>query len=87
MLFAMAAYAIHDAKEVCDIPKLGTCNDYLVASYARVACAVSIEHILQVLCSKWAFSVAFDMSTDLQQTSWVDVRIQCYQTLLWKTFI
>ncbi|KAH9534192.1 hypothetical protein CY35_18G094100, partial [Sphagnum magellanicum] len=76
MSFAMVADAIHDAKEVCDIPKLGACNDYLVASYARVACALSIEHISQVLCSKWAFSVAFDTSTDLQQTSWVDVRIR-----------
>jgi len=65
MSFAMAVDAIHDAKEVCDIPKLGACSDYLVASYARVACALSIEHILQVLCSKWAFSMAFDASTDL----------------------
>jgi hypothetical protein len=75
----MAVDAIHDAKEVCDIPKLGACNDYLVASYARVACALSIEHISQVLYSKWAFSVAFDASTDLQQTSWVDVHIRYYQ--------
>jgi hypothetical protein len=79
MSFAMAADAIHDAKEVCDIVKLGACNDYLVASYARATCAISIEHISQVLCSKWAFSVAFDVSTDLQQTSWVDVRIRYYQ--------
>jgi hypothetical protein len=79
MSFAMAADAIHDAKEVCDIVKLGACNDYLVASYARAACAISIEHISQVLCSKWAFSVAFDVLTDLQQTSWVDVRIRYYQ--------
>ncbi len=79
MSFAMAADAIHDAKEVCDIPKLGACGDYLVASYARVACAFLIEHISQVLCSKWAFSVAFDVSTDLQQTSWVDVCIRYYQ--------
>jgi len=78
MSFAMAADVIHDAKEVCDIPKLDACNDYLVASYTRVACALSIEHISQVLCSKWAFSVAFDMPTDLQQTSWVDVHIQYY---------
>jgi hypothetical protein len=79
MSFAMAADAIHDAKEVCDIVKLGACNDYLVASYARAACAISIEHISQVLCSKWAFSLAFDASTNLQQTSWVDVRIRYYQ--------
>jgi len=79
MSFAMAADAIHDAKEVCDIVKLGACNNYLVASYARAACAISIEHISQVLCSKWAFSVAFDASTDLQQTSWVDVRIRYYE--------
>jgi len=65
MSFAMAANAIHDANEVCDIPKLSAYNDYLVASYARVAFALSIEHISQVLCSKWAFSVAFDASTDL----------------------
>ncbi len=79
MSFAMAANAIHDAKEVCDIPKLGACSDYLVASYTRVACALLIEHISQVLCSKWPFLVAFNASTDLQQTSWVDVRIQYYQ--------
>ncbi len=79
MSFAMVADAIHDVKEVCDIPKLGAYNDYLVASYAKVACALSIEHISQVLCSKWAFSVVFDASTDLQQTSWVDVRIRYYQ--------
>ncbi len=79
MSFAMAADAIHDVKEVCNIVKLGACNDYLVASYARAACAISIEHISQVLCSKWAFSVAFDASTDLQQTSWVDVHIRYYQ--------
>jgi len=46
MSFAMAVDAIHDAKEVCNIPKFGACSDYLVASYARVACAFSIEHIL-----------------------------------------
>jgi hypothetical protein len=62
MSFAMAADAIHDAKEVCDIPKLGTYSDYLVASYARVACALLIKHISQVLCSKWVFLVAFDAS-------------------------
>jgi len=62
MSFAMAADAIHDAKEVCDIPKLGTYSDYLVASYARVACALLNKHISQVLCSKWAFLVAFDAS-------------------------
>ncbi|KAH9566273.1 hypothetical protein CY35_04G122900, partial [Sphagnum magellanicum] len=56
MSFAMATNAIHDAKEVCDIPKLGACSDYLVASYARVACAFSIKHISQVPCNKWAFS-------------------------------
>jgi len=78
MSFAMATDAIHDAKGVCNIPKLGTCSDYLVASYARVACALSIKHISQVLCSKWAFSMAFDASTDLQQTSWVDVHIRYY---------
>jgi hypothetical protein len=43
MSFAMAVDAIHDAKEVCDIPKLGACNDYLVASYARVACALQLN--------------------------------------------
>ncbi|CAK9205579.1 unnamed protein product, partial [Sphagnum troendelagicum] len=80
MSFAMAADAIHDAKDVCDISKLGVCNDFLVASYARVACAISIEHISQALSSKWAFSVAFDASTDLQQTSWVDVRVRYYQS-------
>jgi len=79
MSFAMATDAIHDAKEVCNIPKLGACSDYLVASCAKVACALSIEHISQVLCSEWAFSMAFDASTDLQQTSWVDVRIRYYQ--------
>ncbi|CAK9215918.1 unnamed protein product [Sphagnum troendelagicum] len=87
MLFAMAADAIHDAKEVCDIPKLDACNDYLVASYARVACALSIEHISQVLCSKWAFSVVSDASKDLQQTSWVDVRIRYYQNSVMENFI
>jgi hypothetical protein len=45
----------------------------LVASYAWVAFALSIEHISQILCNKWAFSVVFDTSTDFQQTSWVDV--------------
>lgn len=40
MSFAMANDAIHDANDVCDIPKLGVCNDFLVASYARVACAI-----------------------------------------------
>jgi hypothetical protein len=79
MSFAMVVDAIHDVKEVCDIVKLGACNDYLVASYAKAACAISIEHVSQLLCSKWAFSVAFDASTDLQQTSWVDVRIRYYQ--------
>ncbi|OAE28836.1 hypothetical protein AXG93_684s1150 [Marchantia polymorpha subsp. ruderalis] len=71
----MAADAIHDAKDVCDIPKLGVCNDFLVASYARVACAILIEHISQALSSKWAFFVAFDASNDLHQTSWVDIDI------------
>jgi hypothetical protein len=80
MSFAMAVDAIHDAKDVCDIPKLGVCNDFLVASYAKVACAISIEHISQALSSKWAFSVAFDASTDLQQTSWVDVHVRYYQS-------
>ncbi len=79
MSFAMAVDAIHDAKEVCDILKLGACSDYLVASYAKVTCALSIKHISQVLCSKWAFLVAFDASIDLQQTSWVDVYIWYYQ--------
>jgi len=78
MSFAMIADAIHDAKKICDIPKLGAYSDYLVVSYARITCALSIEHISQVLCSKWAFSVAFDASTDLQQTSWVDVCIRYY---------
>jgi hypothetical protein len=86
MSFAMATIAIHDAKEVCDIPKLGACSNYLVASYSKVACALSIEHISQVLCNKWAFLVAFDVSIDLQQTSWVDVRIRYYQNSALENF-
>ncbi len=102
MSFAMAADAIHDAKEVCDIPKLGACSDYLVASYARVACALSIEHISQVLCSKWAFSVAtfrkfyaangrFQWRLTRQLTFSKPLGLMfafgTIRTLLWKTFI
>ena len=79
MSFSMAADAVQDAKEVCDIAKLGYCNDYLVASYARSSCAISIENMAHMLASKWEFSVAFDASCDLQGVSWIDVRIRYCQ--------
>ena len=79
MSFSMAADAIQDVKEICDIPKLGVCNDYLVASYTRAACAISLENIAQILGSKWAFSVAFDASNDMQQASWIDIRVRFFQ--------
>jgi hypothetical protein len=77
----------HDAKKVCDIPKFGACNDYLVASYARVACALSIEHISQVLWNKWAFSMTFDASTDLNKPLGLMFAFGTIRTLVWKTFI
>lgn len=79
MSFSMAADAVQDAKEFCDIPKLGFCSESLVASYVRTACAISIENIAQILHSAWTFSVAFDASCDLQGVSWIDVRIRFYQ--------
>jgi len=87
MSFAMVADVIHDVKEVCDIPKLGACSDYLVTSYAKVACALSIEHISQVLCSKWAFQWRLTRQPTFSKPLGLMFAFGTIRTLLWKTFI
>jgi hypothetical protein len=78
MSFAMAADAIHMQKRFVTFQSstLATITWLLPTPELHVPFRLNIS---QVLCNKWAFSVAFDASTDLQQTSWVDVRIRYYQ--------
>lgn len=79
MSFSIAADAVQDAREICDITKLGFCSKYLVVSYVRTPCAIFIKNIAQILLSAWNFSVAFYDFCDLQGVSWIHVRIRFYQ--------
>jgi hypothetical protein len=48
-----------------------------VTSHCRIACALSLQYIKEMLKNVWAFSIAIDSGTNAR-TVYLDLRIRCY---------
>jgi hypothetical protein len=55
--------------------KIGSCTAVQASRVSRIACAVNIETISQLLSTGWAFSVALDTST-VKCTGYLDIRLR-----------
>lgn len=75
--FRMAAALMDDAKEETGIGRFGGCSEDVVARYARLVCAASLQRLSQCLDKVWTFSLATDCATH-QGKSYADVRCRFY---------
>jgi hypothetical protein len=57
------------------VSKIGSCTTVQAARVARIACAVNLEKISELLCATWAFSIALDTST-VEYTGYLDFRVR-----------
>lgn len=73
--FRLAARQIACVREELSLGYLRACDRGKVASFVRVAAAACLQKLREILCSVWAFSVAFDSAT-VQTTSYFDVRVR-----------
>lgn len=48
IFFKITTDALQDSNDVCEIPHLGACNDYLAPCCTRVADGNSLEQIFQI---------------------------------------
>jgi hypothetical protein len=72
--------------EVMQDPLLRSCPRELVSKYVRVACAVNLQRIKDLLNSTWAFSLALDVASH-QSRSYLDVRFRVFvQKTFWRVF-
>jgi hypothetical protein len=55
--------------------RIGSCTTVQAARVARIACAVNLEKISELLCAAWVFSIALDTST-VEYTGYLDFRVR-----------
>lgn len=75
--FRQTSKIISMTYEVMQDPILRSCPPRLVCTYVRVACAVNLQRIKDLLSDAWAFSMALDSATH-QSRSYLDVRIRVF---------
>ena len=73
--FRQAARVLQLTKERSGLASIGACSDSTISKYARIACAVNLQNISELLEKAWTFSVALDMSTHMS-TSYLDIRLR-----------
>lgn len=73
--FRLTARQVQCAREELALGYLDGCNEAKVSSFVRVAAAVCLQKLSDILADCWAFSVAFDSST-VATTSYFDVRVR-----------
>jgi hypothetical protein len=78
--FRQVSQVIMETKEVLGIGSIGSCSEGIESRYARFICAMNLQYIAELLRQCWAFSVAFDVETQMA-TSYCDVRIRiCHKS-------
>ncbi|KAI2512514.1 hypothetical protein MHU86_1967 [Fragilaria crotonensis] len=75
--FRMMSEIIACTYDVMGDPCLRHCCRKDVSKYIRVACAVNLHHISDILCRSWGFSLALDSATH-QSTSYLDIRFRVF---------
>ena len=71
--FRLASRLLQATQEQTGLSYLGGCSDIMASNYSRIACAVSLQILSDVMSQAWAFSIALDCSTH-QGMSYLDVR-------------
>lgn len=75
--FRQAARVLLQTKERSGLASIGSCSESTISKYARIACAVNLQKIYDLLDKAWTFSIALDMSTHMS-TSYLDIRIRLH---------
>ncbi|CAM6071499.1 unnamed protein product [Sphagnum tenellum] len=63
-------------EELSQATKIGYVSENDVARIARIACALSLEMLSEMMRTSWAYSVGLDTSTDSFGVSMLDLRIR-----------
>ena len=72
--FQMVSQIVQMTKDRMGLASIGCSSEGKVTSYIRIACALNLQKLSELLASSWTFSLAMDMSTHLS-TSYLDIRI------------
>ena len=75
--FRQTSIALNETKEVTGAIYLGTINQDHVINLCRIACAISIQKISDMMKEAWCFSLALDTSSH-QCTTYLDLRIRVH---------
>ena len=59
--FRLASCLLQTTHEQTDLSYLGGCSDVMASNYSRIACAVSLQILSDVMSQVWAFSIALDI--------------------------
>jgi hypothetical protein len=76
--FRMASRIVQMTKDRTGLASIGCVSEGKVTSYIRIACALNLQKLSELLASIWTFSLAMDMSTHLS-TSYLDIRIRVFK--------
>ena len=75
--FRIASRIVQMTRQRTGLASIGSAREGKVTSYIRIACALNLQKILEVMASTWTFSVATDMSTHMA-TTYLDIRIRLF---------
>ena len=75
--FRMASRIVQMTRDRTGLASIGLASEGKVTSYVRIACALNLQKISEVMASAWTFSIAMDMSTHMS-TSYLDIRIRLF---------
>jgi hypothetical protein len=75
--FRQATRFLLMTKQETGLASIGSVSDGKVAGYVRMACAINLQKISEMLASSWAFWIAMDMSTHMS-TSYLDIRMRLF---------
>lgn len=75
--FRQATRVLLATKERSGMASIGSCSDSTISKYARIACAVNLQKVYDLLQEAWTFSIALDMSTHMS-TSYLDIRVRLH---------
>ena len=73
--FRMTSRIVQMTRDRTGLASIGSVSEGKVTSYIRIACALNLQKISEVIASTWTFSLAMDMSTHMA-TSYLDIRIR-----------
>ena len=74
MSFRQADCMLQHTKERSRLASIGACSDSTISKYARIACAINLQKVYDLLEEAWTFLVALDISKHMSM-SYLDIRI------------